>query len=48
MQQKNEIRRYWSTNIGEFYNPDHGQIKKKLLAFFEDYIEQLKEEGQIT
>ena len=37
MQQKNEIRIHWSTYVGEFYNPDHNQIKKKLLTFFEDY-----------
>ena len=37
MQQKNEIKNYWSTLVGEFYNPDHDQIKKKLLAYFEDY-----------
>ena len=37
MQQKNEIKKYWSTVVGEFYNPDHDQIKKKLLVFFEDY-----------
>ena len=37
MQQKNEITRNWSTVVGEFYNPDHDQIKKKLLTFFEDY-----------
>ena len=37
MQQKNEITRNWPTVVGEFYNPDHDQIKKKLLTFFEDY-----------
>ena len=37
MQQKNKIMRHWSTVVGEFYNPDHDQIKKKLLTFFEDY-----------
>ena len=37
MEQKNEITRNWSTVVGEFYNPDHDQIKKKLLVFFEDY-----------
>ena len=37
MQQKNKIIRHWSTVVGEFYNPDHDQIKKKLLVFFEDY-----------
>ena len=37
MQQKNEIKKCWSTVVGEFYNPDHDQIKKKLLVFFEDY-----------
>ena len=37
MQQKNEITRHWSTLVGEFYNPDHDQIKKKLLTYFENY-----------
>ena len=37
MQQKNEITRNWSTVVGEFYNPDHDENKKKLLVFFEDY-----------
>jgi len=37
MQQKNEILKHWPTFVGEFYNPEHGQIKKKLLAYFEDY-----------
>ena len=37
MQQKNTITRNWSTVVGEFYNPDHDQIKKKLLTFFDDY-----------
>ena len=37
MQQKNEIRTYWPTFVGEFYNPEHDQIKKKLLAYFGDY-----------
>ena len=37
MQQKNEITTYWPTIVGEFYNPDHDQIKKKLLTFFDDY-----------
>ena len=37
MQEKNAITRNWSTVVGEFYNPDHDQIKKKLLVFFEDY-----------
>ena len=37
MQQKNEIKKCWSTVVGEFYNPDHDEIKKKLLVFFEDY-----------
>ena len=27
MQQKNKIMRHWSTVVGEFYNPDHDQIK---------------------
>ena len=37
MQRKNAIGMHWSTYVGEFYNPDHNQIKKKLLTFFEDY-----------
>ena len=37
MQEKNEILKYWPTFVGEFYNPDHDQIKKKLLVYFEDY-----------
>ena len=37
MQQKNKIMKHWSTVVGEFYNPDHDQIKKKLLTFFKDY-----------
>ena len=37
MQQKNVITKYWPTIVGEFYNPDHDQIKKKLLTFFDDY-----------
>ena len=37
MQQKNEILKHWPTFVGEFYNPEHDQIKKKLLAYFEDY-----------
>ena len=37
MQQKNEILKHWPTFVGEFYNPEHVQIKKKLLAYFEDY-----------
>ena len=37
MQRKNEITMNWSTVIGEFYNSDHDQIKKKLLVYFEDY-----------
>ena len=37
MQRKSAIGMHWSTYVGEFYNPDHDQIKKKLLTFFEDY-----------
>ena len=37
MQQKNEILKHWPTFVGEFYNPDHDKIKKKLLDYFEDY-----------
>ena len=37
MQRKSTIGIHWSTYVGEFYNPDHNQIKKKLLTFFEDY-----------
>ena len=37
MQQKNEITRNWPTVVGEFYNPEHDQMKKKLLTFFDDY-----------
>ena len=37
MQKENEILKYWPTFVGEFYNPDHNQIKKKLLVYFEDY-----------
>ena len=37
MQRKNEIFKHWPTFLGEFYNPDHDQIKKKLLVYFEDY-----------
>ena len=37
MQQKNQILKYWPTFVGEFYNPDHEQSKKKLLVYFEDY-----------
>ena len=37
MQQKNVITKYWPTIVGEFYNPEHDQIKKKLLTFFDDY-----------
>ena len=37
MQQKNVITKYWPTIVGEFYNPEHDKIKKKLLTFFEDY-----------
>ena len=37
MQQKNEILKHWPTFVGEFYNPEHDKIKKKLLAYFEDY-----------
>ena len=29
MQRKNAIGMHWSTYVGEFYNPDHDQIKKK-------------------
>ena len=37
MQRKSAIGMYWSTCVGEFYNPEHDQIKKKLLKFFDDY-----------
>ena len=37
MQQKNQILKYWPTFVGEFYNSDHEQSKKKLLVYFEDY-----------
>ncbi len=37
MPKENEILKYWPTFVGEFYNPDHDQIKKKLLVYFEDY-----------
>ena len=37
MPKENEILKYWPTFVGEFYNPDHNQIKKKLLVYFEDY-----------
>ena len=37
MQQRNQILKYWPTCIGEFYNSDHEQSKKKLLVYFEDY-----------
>ena len=34
MQQKNTITKNWSTVVGEFYNPDHDQIKKKTSNIF--------------
>ena len=37
MQQRNQILKYWPTCVGEFYNSDHEQSKKKLLVYFEDY-----------
>ena len=37
MQRKNAIGVHWSTYVGQFYNPNHDQVKKKLLVFFEDY-----------
>ena len=37
MQRKNAIGMHWSTYVGQFYNPNHDQVKKKLLVFFEDY-----------
>ena len=37
MQKKNEILKLWPTFVGQFYNLEHVQIKKELLAFFEDY-----------
>ena len=37
MQRKNEILQHWPTFIGEFYNSEHDEVKKKLLDYFEDY-----------
>ena len=37
MPPKNVITKYWPTVVGEFYNPEHDQVKKNLLKFFEDY-----------
>ena len=34
---KNTLFQYWPVYIGEFYNTEHGNIKKDLINFFKDY-----------
>ena len=38
MKELHHINALWPTLIGEFYNPDHENIKKNLLNYFDDYM----------
>jgi len=33
----NKIHNMWPVQIGEFYNPEHNEIKKELINFFKEY-----------
>ena len=33
----NKIHNMWSIPIGEFYNPEHNEIKNDLINFFKEY-----------
>ena len=38
MEKKNHISPLWPSLVGEFYNPEHENIKKDLLNYFSEYI----------
>ena len=38
MNKENKIHKVWPIHIGEFYNPDHEEIKSDLIAYFKEYI----------
>ena len=38
MSQKNKIHTMWPTYFGEFYNPDHEEIKIDLVDYFKKYM----------
>tara|TARA_B100000686_G_C16795296_1_gene981841 strand:- start:465 stop:1124 length:660 start_codon:yes stop_codon:yes gene_type:complete len=40
MSQKNNINVLWPTFIGEFYNPEHKEIKSNLLNYFDNYMKK--------
>ena len=37
MLKKNKINKFWPVYIGEFFNPEHEEIKEDLIIFFENY-----------
>ena len=38
--ENDEVNLYWPVPIGSFFNKDHSNLKKGLLAFFENYIKE--------
>ena len=38
MNKENKIHKVWPTFFGEFYNPNHNEIKNDLIIFFKDYM----------
>ena len=38
MNKENKIHKKWPTFFGEFYNPNHNEIKNDLIIFFKDYM----------
>ena len=38
---KNQIYSLWPIYIGEFYNPEHQEIKDDLINFFSEYEKKI-------
>ena len=43
----NKIHNMWAIPIGEFYNPEHKEIKNDLINFFKEYENSFPEGGPI-
>jgi uncharacterized protein (TIGR02466 family) len=40
MKKQSKLHKLWPTCIGEFYNPNHNEIKDDLLNYFSDYMKK--------
>ena len=38
MTKENKIHKVWPVHFGEFYNPNHDEIKSDLITYFKEYI----------